>query len=138
MRLPPGQRSAVVHYYLSGLSCAEIASGSGIAVSAAKTRLHKGRASLRKDLQSLWEERNMTTAGEVVEMRIADVRRGRHDASPAAHVVLLEKLNGDRQLPIWIGPQEGTSMAQLLEKIGVRRPMAHQFMFNALRAVERE
>ena len=136
MHLPPGQRSAVVHFYLSGLTCAEIASALGIGVSAVKTRLHKGRASLRKDLQSLWEERNMTAGTDVVEMRVADVRRGRHDASPAAHLVLLEEINGDRQLPIWIGPQEGTWMAQLLEKIELRRPLTHQFMFNALRAVD--
>lgn len=77
----------------------------------------------------------MSNGDEAVEMRIADVRRGAHDAKPAAHLVLLQEIGGDRQLPIWIGPQEAMSMAGLLEKLELSRPMAPQFMFNALRAV---
>jgi len=72
---------------------------------------------------------------DLVEMRIADVRRGAHDAAPAAHLVLLEEVDGDRRLPIWIGPQEGHAMALLLEKVELPRPLGPQFMFNALRAV---
>ncbi len=132
--LPTGQRSVVVGFYLSGLTYAETAAALGIGVSALKARLHRGRASLRHSLQPLWEEMTMTNVSDVVEMRIADVRRGAQDADPAAHLVLLEEVDGDRRLPIWIGPQEGMSMARLLEKIELPRPMAPQFMFNALRA----
>lgn len=134
MELPAGQRSAVVRFYLGGLTYAETAAALGVGVPAVKTRLHKGRASLRKRLQSFWEEPTMT-ANDLVEMRIADVRRGVHDATPAAHLVLLEEVDGDRRLPIWIGPQEGMSMARLLEGVELPRPMGPQFMFNALRAV---
>jgi RNA polymerase sigma factor (sigma-70 family) len=133
--LPSGQRSVVVGFYLSGLTYAETAAALGIGVPALKARLHKGRASLRHSLQPLWEEITMANASDVVEVRIADVRRGAHDAEPAAHVVLLEEVDGDRRLPIWIGPQEGMSMALLLEKVELPRPMAPQFMFQALRAV---
>ncbi len=133
--LPAGQRSVIVGFYLGGLTYAETAAALGIGVPAVKARLHKGRAGLRKRLQPLWEEEIMTSATELVEMRIADVRRGAQDATPAAHLVLLEEINGNRQLPIWIGPQEGMSMARLLEKVELPRPMAPQLMFRALQAV---
>lgn len=133
VELPAGQRSAVVGFYLSGLTHHETADALGISVPAVKTRLHKARASLRRRLQSL--EDQMSNGDEAVEMRIADVRRGAHDAKPAAHLVLLQEVGGDRQLPIWIGPQEAISMAGLLEKLELSRPMAPQFLFNALRAV---
>ena len=72
---------------------------------------------------------------DVVEMRIADVRRGAADAKPVSFLVLLEEIDGDRRLPIWIGPQEGFAMALLLEKVELPRPLGPQFMFNALGAV---
>jgi uncharacterized protein len=76
------------------------------------------------------------TASDVVEMRIADVRCGAYDAdSFVGQLVLLEEINGDRQLPIWIGGQEAMLMARLLQNLESPRPMAPQFMFNALRAV---
>ncbi len=133
--LPIGQRSVVVGFYLSGLTYAETAAALGIGVPALKARLHKGRASLRHSLKPLWEEMTMANASDVVEMRIADVRRGAHDEKPAGHLVLLEEVDGDRRLPIWIGPQEGMSMARLLERVEIPRPMAPQFMFSALSAV---
>jgi RNA polymerase sigma-70 factor, ECF subfamily len=116
LRLPPGQRSAVIGFYLSGLTYCETAAELGIGVTAVRTRLHKGRAALRDDLRSLWEEMAMV-ATDVVEMRIADVRRGAPDAEPASYLVLLEEINGGRRLPIWIGPREGMILALLLEKL---------------------
>ena len=72
---------------------------------------------------------------DLVEMRIADVRRGPADAQPASYVVLLEEINGARRLPIWIGPHEGMILARLLEQLELPRPLGPQFMFNALQAV---
>ena len=134
LRLPPGQRSAVIGFYLSGLTYRETAAELGIGVTAVRTRLHKARAALRDDLRSLWEELAMDTT-DLVEMRIADVRRGAADAEPASYLVLLEEINGGRHLPIWIGPHEGMILARLLEQLELPRPLAPQFMFNALRAV---
>jgi RNA polymerase sigma factor (sigma-70 family) len=48
--LPPGQRSAVVLFYLSGLTHAETADLLGINVGAVKTRLHKARQTLKQQL----------------------------------------------------------------------------------------
>jgi RNA polymerase sigma-70 factor, ECF subfamily len=134
LRLPPGQRSAVIGFYLSGLTYRETAAELGIGLTAVRTRLHKARAALRDDLRSLWEELAMDTT-DLVEMRIADVRRGAADAEPASYLVLLEEINGGRYLPIWIGPHEGMILARLLEQLPLPRPLAPQFMFDALRAV---
>jgi RNA polymerase sigma factor (sigma-70 family) len=134
LRLPPGQRSAVIGFYLSGLTYRETAAELGIGVTAVRTRLHKARAALRDDLRLLKEELAMDTT-DLVEMRIADVRRGAVDAEPAGHLVLLEEINGARRLPIWIGPHEGMLLARLLEHLTLPRPLGPQFMFNALQAV---
>jgi RNA polymerase sigma-70 factor (ECF subfamily) len=134
LRLPPGQRSAVIGFYLSGLSYRETAAELGIGVTAVRTRLHKARAALRDDLRSLWEELAMDTT-DLVEMRIADIRRGSADAEPASYLVLLEEIDGARRLPIWIGPHEGMILAFLLEQLEFPRPLGPQFMFDALQAV---
>jgi RNA polymerase sigma-70 factor (ECF subfamily) len=133
LRLPPGQRSAVIGFYLSGLTYRETAAELGLGVTAVRTRLHKARASLRADLRSLWEEAMDTT--DLVEMRVADVRRSAPDAEPASYLVLLEEINGGRHLPIWVGPHEGMILARLLEQLELPRPLGPQFMFNALQAV---
>lgn len=54
--LPPGQRSAVVLFYLSGLTHAETADLLGITVGAVKTRLHKARQTLKRQLSELETE----------------------------------------------------------------------------------
>lgn len=139
--LPAGQRGAVVGFYLDGLTYQETADALGIGVPAVKTRLHKGRASLRTRLRTLWEDVIMETESDAVEMRIVEVRSGAYDreaataASRGGNIVLLEEVGGDRQLPIWIGGQEAMSLARLLQNLENPRPMAPQFMFNALRAV---
>ncbi len=55
--LPPGQRAAVVHFYLSGLTHAETADLLGISVGAVKTRLHKARHTLERRLSKSDSER---------------------------------------------------------------------------------
>ena len=124
----------MIGFYLSGLTYRETAGELGIGVTAVRTRLHKGRAALRDDLRALWEELAMDRI-DLVEMRIADVRRGPADAKPASYLVLLEEINGARRLPIWIGPHEGMILARLLEQLELPRPLGPQFMFNALQAV---
>ncbi len=57
--LPPGQQSAVVCYYLAGLSQAETATLLGIEIGTVKTRLHKARKTLRQHLAAAWEDHTM-------------------------------------------------------------------------------
>jgi RNA polymerase sigma factor (sigma-70 family) len=137
--LPEGQRAAVLLVYLSGLTYAETADVLGIEVGTLKTRLHKGRRSLRRRLQDLWMEDYMTTSvdQQLVEMRVTDVRRRIDESTTLAgrrSVVLLSEVGGERQLPIWVGNWESDSIAMLLEKLKVPRPMTHAFTASLLRA----
>jgi RNA polymerase sigma-70 factor (ECF subfamily) len=138
--LPTGQRTAILLVYLSGLTYRETASVLGIQVGALKTRLHKGRRTLQHRLRDLWMEDLMTTTRveqELVEMRVADVRRtvAEDDKLHGRSIILLEEVGaGQRQLPIWVGNWEGDSIAMLLEKLKVPRPLTHAFTASLLRA----
>lgn len=57
--LPRGQREAVALFYLAGLTYAETAALLGIEVGAVKTRLHKARAALARQLAEQREEDSM-------------------------------------------------------------------------------
>jgi RNA polymerase sigma factor (sigma-70 family) len=140
--LPPGQRSAVLLFYLGGLTHAETAAQLGIDVGAVKTRLHKGRATLRRRLLSLWEEESMTVSGapdktgqQPIEMRVVDVRRTPgDDERPPRHVVVLEEVGGPRSLHFWVGGFEGMSLALQLEKAESTRPLTYAFLASVLEA----
>ena len=131
--LPPGQRGAIVAFYLSGLTYRETASQLGITVVATKGRLHKARAELRPQLRSFWEEQFMSTPNDLMEMRVVDVRKGRDDH--ANHIVLLEDAEGGHRLPIFIGRPEAWALMFTLEGIQLPRPMVYQFMLKSLEAV---
>lgn len=133
-RLPAGQRSAVIAFYLAGLSYRETADALGIAVTAAKTRLHKARSVLRRELRSLWEEEIAMSNDELIRVQVADVRPGHDAQGPSPFVALLEEVDGDRRLPIWIGGQEASSLVLSLEAIALPRPLVYQFMHTALQA----
>jgi len=135
--LPAGQRSAVLLFYLAGLTHSETASLLGIEAGAVKTRLHKARAALRRQLQSLWKEDHMRAEieSQSVEVMVADVRRRRAEGGRPAHcMLLLKEVGGDRSLPIWIGPAEGTAISLMLEKVEVPRPLTFAFMGSMLEA----
>jgi len=141
--LPNGQRTAVLLFYLSGLTYAETAAQLGIEISAVKTRLHKARAALRRQLLSLWEEEEaMVVSGtpssaedQAVEMRVVDVRQlAVEDERSTRHAVVLEEVGGTRPLLFWVGPFEGHSMAMLLEKTDTNRPLTYAFLASVLEA----
>lgn len=133
--LPAGQRGAIVAFYLSGLTYRETASQLGITVVATKGRLHRARAELRPELRSLWEEQ-MSTAEDLIEMRVVDVRKGRDDH--ANHIVLLEDAEGGHRLPIFIGRPEAWALLFALEGIELPRPLVYHFMLKSLEAVGAE
>ncbi len=127
--LPPGQRQAVALFYLGGLTHAEIAEEIGTRPGAIKTRLHKARKSLRASLLNTYQEYvDMTDqTAQLIPMHIAELRR-----TPAPspgdmrHIVFLRD-DGDRRLPIWIGPAEATALAMILEDVQLPRPGVYQF-----------
>jgi RNA polymerase sigma factor (sigma-70 family) len=130
--LPPGQRKATTLFYLAGLTHQDIADSLGIPVGAVKTRLHKARASLRRRLSNELEEVHVDTK-KLIDMRVADVRRYQPEEGGAPlHVVVLEEIGGDRQLPIWIGLFEATSIAIRLERAELPRPDTYSFVTSLL------
>ncbi|MCW3066294.1 MAG: Bifunctional nuclease, partial [Solirubrobacterales bacterium] len=129
--LPSGQRAAAALFYLADFGHAEVADALGIPVTAVKTRLHKARAALRERLDDLRKE--TPTMTDRIPVRVADVRRlagGGHDR----HVVILEALEGERRLPIWVGEPEGVALAVLVEEVEMPRPGTHRFASSLLRA----
>lgn len=74
--------------------------------------------------------------GELVPMRVADVRRvaGGADAPFDHFVVVLEQIGGDRRLMIWVGSPEATALALALENAETPRPMSYTFMASLLGA----
>jgi RNA polymerase sigma factor (sigma-70 family) len=136
-RLPAGQRAAVVLFYLVGMAHREVAAALGIGVGAVKTRLHKGRATLRGELAAWWKEDTMTasTTTGPVPMRVTEVRRqAGDDERPAKTAILLQEEAGERRLCMWVGAFEATQIAFALEGTELPRPMAYQFMTSLLEA----
>ncbi len=112
--LPPGQRSAVVLFYLAGLTGEETAAALGIELGTLKTRLYKARGNLRKQLWDLWKEEEMATSTQ--------------------YILVLEEIEGPRTVRIWVGPAEGIAIALQLAKIVPPRPMTFAFMASVLEA----
>jgi RNA polymerase sigma factor (sigma-70 family) len=138
--LPVGQRAAVLLYYLRGLSHLETAALLGIETSAVKTRLHKARRTLHRRLIALWKEETMATEIEssLVDMRVADVRRPAPKREGLTqYIIVLEEVNGDRRMAIWVGRPEAEAMALQLTQTDVPRPMTYGFFAGILGALGR-
>ncbi len=129
--LPTGQRSAILLFYLAGMTYAETAATLGIKVGAVKTRLHKARRTLQRQLWHIWKEEFMaTTAGShLVEMRVINVQ-----ASPTQRAAVLQEVAGPLTLQIWMGRYEIEAIAVHLENIQLPRPMTYHFTASLLQA----
>lgn len=60
-----------------------------------------------------------------MEVRLSAVRVDMQSNTP---VVLLQEVEGDRSLPIFIGAPEATAIAFALQGVEVQRPMTHDLM----------
>lgn len=47
-------------------------------------------------------------------------------------VVILKQKEGDRYIPIWIGPSEAEAIAVRLHDVSVPRPLTHDLLFNMI------
>lgn len=143
-RLPAGQRQAVILFYLQGLAHREVAAELCISVGAVKARLHQARAALTPALRPLvsatgapGKETAMTTqAADTTwtEVVVTEIRRDDSDPARPVHVMMLDERDGERRLPIWIGPSEATAMALVLQAEEIPRPLTHQLTSSLLRA----
>ena len=130
--LPPGQRDAIVLFHLADLPQATVAARLGTAAGAVRTRLHKGRATLRARLAPTNDTKQEDTVSDsAIEARILDVRR-----TPAGrHVVVLAAAG--TELPIWIGAPEAEALVAGLQDVELPRPNAHALALSLLEACGR-
>lgn len=61
----------------------------------------------------------------LVEVRVKSLGLDRRTASP---VVILQETNGERVLPIWIGPSEASAIAMRLAGMEYDRPLTHDLL----------
>ena len=71
--------------------------------------------------------------GTLLEVRVRGVTVDPQAGSP---VVLLEDLQGDRVLPIWVGVFEARAIAMEMDKVAPPRPMTHDLIKNILEGVK--
>jgi RNA polymerase sigma factor (sigma-70 family) len=138
--LPSGQQSAVLLFYLQGLSHREVAGQLNISVGAVKSRLHQARAALAPALAQMIDLPEGTTmapaaAQQWVDVSVTEVRRSEGDDVPnRPHIMVLTERGGERLLPIWIGPAEATALALALESVESPRPFTYKLAASLLHA----
>jgi len=136
--LPGAQQDAVRMHYLEDLKISEIAILTGSPVGTIKARLHLARAKLRCALASQIDQMPLeATRGELtmIEVIAHDVilRAPKHEEAKwlpyglddklgLFRVILLKQTEGNRILPIWVGPLEGHAIAAVIEKLPFQRP----------------
>ena len=69
----------------------------------------------------------------MIELQLVGVRVELPTNQP---IVLLKELEGERYLPIWIGPVEATAIALGMQGIETQRPMTHDLMRDLLQGLE--
>jgi uncharacterized protein len=65
----------------------------------------------------------------MIKMRLEGVRIEMPSQKP---ILLLKEENGNRYLPIWIGPYEASAIALELSNIKTPRPMTHDLIINII------
>ena len=68
---------------------------------------------------------------DVTQVRVDGIRL---HVPTSQHAVILVDDEGDRHLPIWIGPQEASAIASRVSGLSVPRPMTHDLLYACLQA----
>ncbi len=69
------------------------------------------------------------------EVAVTEIRRSEgDDILSRHHIMVLRERDGDRWLPIWIGPTEATAMALTLEAAETPRPFTYQLATSLVQA----
>ncbi len=138
--LPPGQRQVVLMHYVDDLSCEEIASLLGSSPGAVRVRLHRARQQLHDELAVLAPKAKPKEEIRMIEVRLQDVVVRVAEDDPLKlvadrRIVLLKEQDGERLLPIWVGPPEGNALALHLTGEPTQRPMTSDLMAELVRVM---
>ncbi len=68
----------------------------------------------------------------LVEVRVQSLGLDRSSNTP---VVILQELEGERVLPIWIGPGEASAIAMQLADMDFERPLTHDLLVSVLKGL---
>jgi RNA polymerase sigma factor (sigma-70 family) len=157
--LPSEQQAVVRLHYLDGLTLAEIGVLAGAPLGTVKARLHRAREQLRVELAREFAGRNEVSSrkekSKMIEVVVQDVvmraskskdapevEGAQPSPPPGPHrVALLKEKNGERLLPIWIGPHEADMLRLQMADKSAPRPLTYDLMVRLLElaqaAVER-
>jgi RNA polymerase sigma-70 factor (ECF subfamily) len=139
--LSSSEREAVLLHYVGGLTTPEIALRADERVGTVRVRLHRARRRLQLSLAALAP--NARKERPMIEVDVRDVvvrvaPNGDGEEPTLAmpnRIVLLAEKEGQRVLPIWIGPAEGDVLALHLVKASPPpRPLTIQLMARLLEA----
>lgn len=83
----------------------------------------------------LKRKKGVAVENEVIEVSVASLGI---DSSTQSPIVILKEKDGDRYLPIWIGPSEASAIATELAGVKFSRPLTHDLMKNIVRALHGE
>jgi len=138
--LAVGQREVVLMHYVDDLSCDEIAALLGSSPGAVRVRLHRARQQLREELAILAPTSKLKEDIRMIEMRLEDVVVRVAEGDPTKlvadqRIVLLKEKDGERLLPIWVGPPEGNALALHLTGEPTQRPMTSDLMAELVRVM---
>jgi uncharacterized protein len=135
--LPASAREVLLAHYVEGFSCAEIAERAGSTPGAVRVRLHRARGQLRALLPAFASANEEV---EMIEVVVDDVwvriAPGSPDrlADERLRIVLLREKDGERVLPIWIGPSEGDALMLELRGEAPPRPLTSDLTTRLLEA----
>ncbi len=137
-------RDATLLFYYAQLSLQEIAALLDISVGAVKVRLHRARQRLKTKLLAQHPEiiPPEKRRKRMIKVTIADVvkqeRKDEEGHTYAPYVIVLRDEAGKRALPIWVGYQEGASIAMGLNEFSTQRPLTINFLVSLLQGVDAE
>ena len=141
--LPPAERDAIMLVYLGDLSHKEAANQLGATLSAVKVRVHRGRKRLHSALVDEFGTQPIPTEMEpqMIQVTIHDIvlqtkklgNNGKINESAldllqlnlGHRIIVLKETEGNRMIPIWVGPHEGDSIAMQLKKTETKRPLSY-------------
>jgi RNA polymerase sigma factor (sigma-70 family) len=139
--LSPGDRDIILLFYYAQLSLQEMVTAMNVSAGSVKVRLHRAR----RRLKTLLQERHPDMVPPekrrkiMVKVTIADVvkveRKDELKQLYEQYVIVLHDESGKRLLPIWVGPNEGESIAIGLSDFATPRPLTHNFYSSLLQAI---